>query len=469
MDRDILMLIDKLPDLAVILSTDGTFEKVNRAFINCLQYTAEELEGRLYSEIIASKNDAEVQAITKKLQQGEQLSCLIHTLHKKDGSQLSVSWSFTSVANVIFCIGRSVDQAANTGQQLLQKEHLFQALVENSFDLLAVTDINGYWTYVSESLATLLHRKPKELIGQLCFDYIHPEDLPQLAVEMETLLKGQRKLQGPPYRFKNGYGEWLWMEAIVTNRLDDPEITGIIITGRDISDRIRAEKNAKEVQLLEALKEGEEKERSRISRDLHDEISAMVVAAKMHFATLTHAETSVEGNKEYQQGIRLLDEAARQIRNTSHNLMPEILLEKGLNKALEYFLNSVTNCQLQIRYVAVGNDTRYSASFELSLYRILQELVNNIVKHSKATEAIVQLSYQPQVLSVTIEDNGIGFEEPFAREGTGLRSIRKRVAVMNGDIEIQSGPQEGTNIYLEFNQPTLSGPDSEARPVVSHR
>jgi PAS domain S-box-containing protein len=442
---------DRFPDMAMILSGTGIVQKTNEAFAKSLEHDAGAINGQPFTEAIHQHDKQPFDEFISKVKSNGTGSGLLTRMTRKNGSGCQVNWSglYLPQEDLIFCTGREMPESPEEAQRM-QSEHLFEALVENAFDLLAVTNDQGIWTYVSASLAAVIGSSREELIGQYCFEYIHPDDLPQLGAQMQLLLQGQRKIQGPPYRFRNAAGQWMWMEAIVTNQLDNPDIRGIIITGRDISDRILAEKNAREMQLLEALQEGEEKERNRIARDLHDGVSGMIAAAKMHVTTLAEKVPAVKVNPEYQLSIGLLDDTAVQVRRTSHNLMPEILLENGLDQALERYCNSIGNTQLKLDYILMGDVQRYSAKFELSLYRIVQELVSNIIRHANATEALVQVSYQAGQLSLTVEDNGIGFQGPTRTNGMGLRSIERRVAAMNGAIEIQSAPGRGTSLYLSF-------------------
>ena len=438
-------LIQQFPDLVMVLSAEGRVQEVNPAFTNHLGFSAAELIGRPYSELLlAHLSNAEASfpgAVDTPV------AGVVHGLKGKEGTAVTVCWSGAYVPDeaVFFYTGRVEKEAPPA-----KREYLFEALVENTFDLLAVTNEHGEWTYVSESLAQQIGCTRGELIGQNCFEYIHPDDLKDLASQQAALLQGQKKVQGPPYRFRNAAGKYMWHECIVSNQLANPDIRGIIITGRNISDRIDAERRAKEVQLLEALREGEEKERGRIARDLHDEVSGMIAAAKMHVTTLAQTVPAIGTNEGYSQALSLLDEAARQVRNTSHNLMPEILLESGLSQALSRYCGSISNAQLQVRYIALEPVTRYAANFELALYRIIQELINNIIRHAAATKALVQLSAHGSRLMVTIEDNGMGFNPAATANGVGLSSIAKRVATMNGTMDIQSASGKGTSIYLEF-------------------
>jgi signal transduction histidine kinase len=215
---------------------------------------------------------------------------------------------------------------------------------------------------------------------------------------------------------------------------------------------VQSLKQEKEIQLLQALMQGEEKERSRIAKDLHDGVAGMLAAVKMHLSSVPAADELLQ-TEGYQQGIRLLNEATQEIRKTSHNLMPEVLLQHGLDEALRRYCSSVNNNKaLQVQYDSWGSIVRFDDSFELSVYRIVQELVNNIVKHSKATQAMVQVSQQEDVLSISIEDNGVGFTKAgtSVSDGMGLRSLQSRVRAMNGRLEMQASEQSGVSAYLEF-------------------
>lgn len=208
----------------------------------------------------------------------------------------------------------------------------------------------------------------------------------------------------------------------------------------------------KEIQLMQATMQGEERERSRIARDLHDGVAGMLAAVKMHFSSIPSEAEVLIHTEGYQQGIRLLDEASSELRKTSHNLMPEVLLQHGLDEALRRYCNNLNNSKtIALQYDSWGDIDRFSDAFELSVYRIVQELINNIVKHSKSTQAIVQLTQQNGLLCISIEDNGIGFNtDKMQTEGIGLVSLRSRVRAMNGKIELNASEKNGVTAYLEF-------------------
>lgn len=221
--------------------------------------------------------------------------------------------------------------------------------------------------------------------------------------------------------------------------------------------RTEALKRNKEIQLLQAVMQGEEQERSRVAKDLHDGVAGMLAASKMHFNSLGYQHNMITTEPAFRQGVQLLDEAVTEVRKTSHKLMSEILMQYGLDYAIGKYCNSINNNNaIRFVYDSWGDIGRFHDSFELSVYRIVQELLNNVLKHSKASLALVQVNKQDNILFITIEDNGVGIQkEKQAKDGTGLQSLSSRVKAMNGKLEIESRPDNGVTAYLEFDVSTL--------------
>ena len=447
-------------DILMVLSGDGSIREMNNPGIRRLGHNCGELVGRRYEDLLVPDDTENLPDLFQAIKANPSSKSFTHQLYQKDGSTIYITWSsfWSEEESLLLLIGKDVTELKKSQQEQLVKEQILQALIDNSFDLLALVNEQGNYVYVSESFCNtfeynarvLMGYKASELIGVNCFTLMHPEDLPRLLKQYELLFTSEKKIQVAPFRFKSASGAWRWTEAIVTNQLDHPDIKAIVVSARDVSQQVNAENRVKEMQLLEALMEGEEKERCRIARDLHDEVSGMIAAAKMLLGTLHEKAPGAADLKEFRQGMELLEEAALQVRRTSHKLMPEVVLEKGLDEALNRYCQTISNDKLQVEYFSFGDVGRTSPNFELSLYRIAQELINNIVKHAFASQAIVQLSCQNNLLSLTIEDDGRGFKFGQHQKGTGLTSIQKRIEAMNGQLEVKSEVGKGTSIYMEF-------------------
>jgi len=203
---------------------------------------------------------------------------------------------------------------------------------------------------------------------------------------------------------------------------------------------------------LQAMIAGEEKERSRIARDLHDGMGGMLGTIRTRLSAIFRKHTVMDVTEDFAEVLLLLEEASSELRKTAHNLMPEILLQEGLNTATSLFCERIRKGHvLNISFESYGNLPPLPADFELTLYRIIQELVNNILKHAGASQAIVQITAYNNQLCITVEDNGNGMPAHTARvDGMGLKTIRDRVQSLNGDLHIDSKPGVGTSIHIEF-------------------
>lgn len=217
-----------------------------------------------------------------------------------------------------------------------------------------------------------------------------------------------------------------------------------------------------EVRVLNALVEGEERERSRLARELHDGVGGILSASKMHLSIVQEANKDGRQSDALQNITAMLDHASQEIRAIAHNLFPNLLLTQDLNSALASFCQRMRNSGLDIEYYCLGEMPALGNRFKLMVYRSVQELVNNVMKHAKADYVLVQISHHDNMLSIVVEDNGAGFDlgQP---KGMGLLSLEEKIKNLHGRLTIQSAPGHGTSVHLEFD---LSTPQ-ELIPIES--
>ncbi|MEM6799891.1 MAG: sensor histidine kinase [Bacteroidota bacterium] len=211
-----------------------------------------------------------------------------------------------------------------------------------------------------------------------------------------------------------------------------------------------------EVENLNAMLDGQEHERKRIARDLHDSLGGTLAAVQLTLASLERKlpEMNEKAQKAYDKAENLLDQAYQQMRGISHNLADLNLKEGGLSPALAQLKATLSeNTQLDIKmdYNSLGNK-RLDSNVEQHSYRITQELFQNIIKHAEASTIEYELNYSPIKLQISIKDNGKGFAyEPGSKvAGIGLNNIMTRVRQLEGEMEIQSKPGEGTKIEVDI-------------------
>lgn len=201
--------------------------------------------------------------------------------------------------------------------------------------------------------------------------------------------------------------------------------------------------------ILNALMNGEEKERIRISRELHDGVAAMIGATQMSLQSLPF----ISDEKKQEQLDKLADLVSKthtEVRRVAHDLLPITLENEGLVPAIQQFsgeLNAVGALQIQVQN-ELPDEYPIPKRTELMLYRMVQELINNVMKHAHATNAWIHLSANHQELKIEVKDNGVGFNK--AQENQGLKSIRERLKVINGQIQISSAIPNGTSVVIRI-------------------
>ncbi|HCN49504.1 MAG TPA: two-component sensor histidine kinase [Chryseobacterium sp.] len=214
---------------------------------------------------------------------------------------------------------------------------------------------------------------------------------------------------------------------------------------------LEKEKQNSKISTLTALLEGQEQERGRLARDLHDGLGGLLSGTKLQLSYLDphHSETIEEG---ISKSIDQIDGAVEELRRVAHNLMPDLLMKYGLEVAIQEFASRISNNGLDIHTEFIGYTNSISQEKQLILYRIIQELVNNAIKHASPSEIIIQISEEEKVLNLTVEDNGKGFDRTDLdmRKTAGFHNIELRVQFLKGTMNITSELNIGTSIELQI-------------------
>lgn len=208
--------------------------------------------------------------------------------------------------------------------------------------------------------------------------------------------------------------------------------------------------NLQEKLRFKAVVDSEEKERIRIAKELHDGIGQLLSSAKLNISSL---EDNINKDDEYllQNSLKIIDEAVGEVRSISHNLMPTALMNYGLTEAISELCRRINESKkLQIDFDKENFDSKLLKETEIILYRIIQEIINNMIKHSKADKINIVLSNSDKTLKLYIKDNGVGYNtsEISKSKGIGWQNIYSRVSILNGDISINSQIGKGTEIEI---------------------
>lgn len=197
--------------------------------------------------------------------------------------------------------------------------------------------------------------------------------------------------------------------------------------------------------------DAEENERSRIARELHDGLGQLLSAARLNVAALEDAVPK-EDKPDLDRSLKIIDEACSEVRNISHNMMPSALIRLGLMPAIrEVVLNVNAARGLRIDF-STNVETSLGRSLDITIYRIVQEILNNMIRHSKADLINLSITKNESDLEIMIRDNGIGFDTDKIKEskGMGWKNIFSRISMLDGTIKLESELQKGTLVYINL-------------------
>ncbi|MBK9463488.1 MAG: sensor histidine kinase [Chitinophagaceae bacterium] len=203
----------------------------------------------------------------------------------------------------------------------------------------------------------------------------------------------------------------------------------------------------------QSIVKGQEEERNRLAQDLHDGLGGLLSGVKLQLGAMKgNLILSEEHGLIFNNALSKLDESISEMRRVAHNMMPEALMKLGLQQALQDYCDSLSAGQAyKINCEFHGLENRMEPTIEIVVYRVVQELLNNAIKHSDASIILAQVMRNDNNLTITIEDNGKGFtmDEISILRGSGLKNIKSRVDYLKGQIDIQSAPGKGTSIHID--------------------
>jgi two-component system, NarL family, sensor kinase len=201
-----------------------------------------------------------------------------------------------------------------------------------------------------------------------------------------------------------------------------------------------------------AIINAEENERKRIAAELHDGVGQMMSAAKMNLSAIENEMPFKDETQKnsFNKVIGMLDESCKEVRSVSHQMMPNALLKSGLASAVKEFLDKIDSRIIKINLHAEGLNERLDSNTETVLYRVIQECVNNVIKHAGANKLDISLIKDADGIAATVEDNGSGFDinDKQKFEGIGLKNINSRVNFLKGTVDFDSSPGKGTLVAI---------------------
>ncbi len=473
-------LIENSLDGIAIVNEDLTISYESPSAERIIGLKPEELVGKNILDFIHPDDREKVIKTFKRLSKhpAQAIPAAIRFLHK-DGTGHIMEGTANNLLNNPAVKGivinyRDVTERQRAQETLKQREEHFRVMIENSLDDVAILNSDGDILYQSPSIERVLGYKVDEHKGRNSFMFIHPDDKAYVIKTFTELVKKPGSTHQGELRAQHRDGSWRTLEVMARNFLNDPVVGGILTNFRDITERKIAEQErvehaaalarAEELQLsLQRIIVAQESVRRDIAQQLHGSVQNRLIILLHRLTELERKAPAGELAQEirdlHQKLSELLDNHVRPI---SHRLYPSIL-RRGLVAALqslgdqfEVSLNIEMELDEELMRQERLNPQLISERVRLAAYRIAEEALTNVVKHTKASKITMGLKLLPKEwLFLTLRDNAQGFEPRSISGGRGLLMMQDYAEVGGGKCTIRSAPGEGTEVTALL---PLSGP-----------
>jgi two-component system, NarL family, sensor histidine kinase UhpB len=342
-------------------------------------------------------------------------------------------------------------------EQLIKtSEENYRYLFDNNPAIIFIWDLDDFRILeVNEAAVNLYGYTKKEFLQKTLLDILAEGEREKLIKSKEKLQTENRNASGISKHF-NKKGEILNMD-ISSHRIVYDRKQAVLTLANDISERVlleeklAEEKIKKQQEITAAIITAQTQERSFLGEELHDNINQILATANLFMDCAISDENSrMDHVKESKQ---LIKNAMEEIRKLSKTLLPPSLGEVGLQEALTDVIEKIKLVNDSIHFCIdwqIPDENTLSEKLKLTIFRIVQEQLNNIFKHAKATNITITLQQKEQILQLSIKDDGIGFDLAKKRNGVGLQNITNRAELLNGNILINSRPGAGCELIINF-------------------
>jgi PAS domain S-box-containing protein len=457
-------LLDSMTD--AVISTDLNFiiKSWNKGAEEMYGLTAPEVIGMPSSRILMHEfqTDGREIALGKLKTFGQWKGELLHD--RSDGKRLFLEINCSCIKDqggaiigyVSIC--RDITDMRRVKEVLVAEQQRLRDLIQNVPGVVYQWEENydgsfGF-TYVSPKMEEYFGVKVEDVLLHPA-SLLHPDDKTRFRNSVEEANRTET-----PWEFEGrllypgGTIKWWKGTSIMSTKNEKGRIyNGImfdITAQKDLEKRLAQEEKRKKSELIKAIMEAQEKERKEISSELHDNVNQILTTCKLLLEIAGNNPAEPRFIDECYKNIQLV---IQEIRNISHNLTPHTLKDLGLAAAIRDLVEKVNKSgKLTVRLTAFLNleEDRVSPDIKLTLFRIIQETISNVLKHSRATEFNIGISVTGDRVQLQLSDNGQGFDEKTVKKGLGLNNIHTRVEYYKGSVELKTAADRGCELNIEL-------------------
>ena len=447
-------------DAIISKNLDGIIESWNRGAERVFGYTCEEAVGQHITLIIPTDRREEETGILARLKRAEHIDHFETVRQRKDGSLLDISLSISPVKDssgaVIGAskVARDITERKNAERSLRESEERFRGIVDTTPECVKLIAADGTVRHMNASGLKMIGADcADEVIGKSVYDLIAAKDRDRFRELHDKICGGDRGIL--EFDLVGLRGERRRMETHAAP-LRNPDGTFLhLAVTRDITERRKAEEAIKEKELSARLLQLQDEERRRIARELHDGVGQLLAAMSMNAAglDLEKSKLSPEARRCAEDNSKLIEQVSADIRTMSYLFHPPLLDDIGLDSALKWYVEGFSErSKIAAKLELSADHERLPQDYELCLFRIAQECLTNIHRHSGSPTALVSLVRSSDEVKLEVSDEGKGLDQETKAKiaagetaGVGLRGMQERVRYLGGRVEIHSNGK-GTTV-----------------------
>ncbi len=455
--RKLSQAVKQSPASVIITNINGDIQYANPKFYKVTGYSEEEIIGQNSRILKSGEMSSEYyRNLWQTIKSGKEWFGELHN-KKKNGE---LFWEIASISPIFnadgdithfLAIKEDITERKLSEKALIDSERKYRIVADNTYSWEFWSGKNGEYIYCSPSCYRVTGYTAKEFIEnkELKYKIVHPDYYDKFYEHSVYPFKTEPiNLQ---FKIIHKNGTERWIEHICQPLFDDNNIyIGHRGTNRDITEQKEVDRK-----LLDAVISAEENERNRFSQELHDGLGPMLSTVKLYFQWLSETKEVAKQKRISETGLQNINEAIQAVREISNSLSPRILINMGLIAALKHLCHRINETKKLSIELSCDHERRYDSSSEITIYRIISELINNTIKYAQAGKVIINFkhNYEKKSLIINYSDDGKGFDFDKViknRKGLGINNMIQRISTLKGIINFDTDIGKSLNVKIEL-------------------